>query len=248
LALALLAAPASAQADFANGPVPSWLPPSPVKDLAVTLPNGDEADVYAPVVMPRMRQRFEDAFPVVALLQGALVEKGQYRRFGRLLASQGFVVVVPDHLRIFPGIPVPVRFSEVGVVTAVYEGMLAADADRHSPLYGIVDTDTMGMVGHSLGGFVGLYAIAGECNWQICTEPGGTYEPPSALRAGAVYGANLVDFDGSLIDLDTSRASVALMQGSLDGIAAPEDAEDTYPILEPPRALMTLNGATCLSG
>ncbi|MFB1486077.1 MULTISPECIES: hypothetical protein [unclassified Thiocapsa] len=119
----------AAEADFGHRAAASWLPLSPVKDLTVTLPKGDEADVYTPVVMSRMRFRFEDACPVIALLQVALVKKGQYRRFGRLLASQGFIVVVPDHLRLFPRIPVPVRFSEVGVVTAVYDGMLAADAD-----------------------------------------------------------------------------------------------------------------------
>ena len=220
-----------------------WLAPLPVQDSTLSLPNGDEADVYAPVVPPRARDRFADGFPLVALLQGARVANGQYRRFARLLASQGFVVVVPDHLRSFPGIPAPVRFSEVGVVTAVYDGAVAADRDPRSSLYRIVDTDTMAMVGHSLGGFVGLYAIAGVCDPQICGEPGGTYEPPAALRAGAVYGTNLVGFDGSLIDLDTSRAPVALMQGDLDGINAPVKAQATYPILEPPRALIELHGA-----
>jgi hypothetical protein len=64
--------------------------------------------------------------------------------------------------------------------------MLSADTDPSSPLHGIVDTETTGMVGHSLGRFVGLGAIAGQCDEQICTEPRGVYEPPPALRAGVV--------------------------------------------------------------
>ena len=242
-ALALASLPASAGPGLGNSAGSDWLAPLPVQDSTLRLPNGDAADVYAPVVPPSARHRHADAFPLVALLQGALVEKGQYRHFARLLASQGLVVVVPDHLRPFPGIPVPVRFSEVGVVTAVYDGAVAAERDPRSPLYRIIDTDSMAMVGHSLGGFVGLYAIAGVCDPQICSAPGGTYSPPAALRAGAVYGASLVDYDGSVIDLDTSRAPVALMQGDLDGIGIPAKAQATYPILESPRALIELHGA-----
>ena len=54
VALAWLAAPASTEADFGHRTGASWLPPSPAKDLTVILPNGDEADVCVPVVMPRM--------------------------------------------------------------------------------------------------------------------------------------------------------------------------------------------------
>lgn len=235
------------------GTVGAWDVPGPsaaqagvatflVREWSVELPNGDAADVYAPQVPARWRRWFADAFPVVAVLQGALVDKGEYRQFGRLLATQGFVVVVPDHLRNFPGIPVPVRFSEVEVVTAVYDGLVSADADPRSPAHLIVDTDSMGLVGHSLGGFVGLHAIGAVCNPLICSAPDGAYSPPPALRAGAIYGANLVDFDSSIIDLDTSGAAVALMQGTLDGIAPPAEAAATVPVLELPRALITLDG------
>jgi dienelactone hydrolase len=214
-----------------------------VQEFPVTLPNGDAADLYVPRVSRWSRPWLEDAFPLVAVLQGALVDKSEYQRLGRRLAALGFVAVIPNHFRNFPGIPVPVLFSEVGVITSIYDAMVTADADPDSPLYLIVDTERMGMVGHSLGGFVGMHAIAGVCDPQICTEPDGTYEPPEALQAGAVYGANLIDFDGTGIDLDTSSAPVALVQGRLDGIAIPQEAQATYPLLESPRALISIDGA-----
>ncbi len=221
-----------------------WRLPPLVQKAALTLPNGDEADVYAPRIRSPSRIWLEDAFPVVVVLQGALVDKSQYRNLGRQLARRGFVVVIPNHFRAFPPLfPEPQLFSEVGVVSAVFDAMVAADSDPESPLYRIIDTDKMGAVGHSLGGLVALEASAAECSPAICTAPGGTYEPPLALKAVAVYGANLVDFDGTLTDLDTSRVPVALVQGALDGIATLEDAEATYLTLEPPQALITIEGA-----
>lgn len=214
-----------------------------VREFTLILPNGDEADVYAPRVPPGTYPRYEDAFPILAVLQGALVDKAQYQALGQSLAKSGFVVVIPNHFRRFPGFDEPVLFTEVGVVTEVYEAMLFEDKDPESVLYAILDTDTMGLVGHSLGGAVGLYAIAGVCTPSICSEPGRTYEPPVALLASAAYGANLVAQDGSVTDLDTSAAAVALIQGSLDGVAAPEAAIDTYPTLELPRALIAIAGA-----
>lgn len=44
----------------------------------------------------------------------------------------------------------------------------------------------MAVVGHSLGGRVGLTAIAGGCEPAICTAPDGIYTPPAALRTGAI--------------------------------------------------------------
>jgi dienelactone hydrolase len=215
-----------------------------VRALALTLDNGDAADVYLPRIGWRLRDRFEDSLPLVAVLQGALVDKSQYRRLARALARRGHVVVVPNHFRTFPpAFPEPVLFSEVSVVTAVYTSMMAADADPSSPLYRIVDTERMAVVGHSLGGRVGLTAIAGVCEPAICSTPDGTYTPPAALTTGAFYGTNLLGFDGSVTDLDTAGAAVALVQGSLDGVSTPEEADLTYPTLESPRARIDIIGA-----
>ncbi len=211
-----------------------------VRVQSVTLPRGDLADVYALDIPPRLRHRFTDALPLVAVLQGALVDKSHYQRLGRLLAMQGFVVVIPNHLRTLPGFPVAVALTDVNVVTDVLTAISAADGDRTSPLYKIVDTNHMGLVGHSLGGSVGLYAVAGLCVPTICD---GTYQRPASLQAAAFYGTNLADNNGNVTDLDTSGIAVALVQGSRDGVAVPAEADLTYPTLEFPRALITIEGA-----
>ncbi|MBK1730514.1 alpha/beta hydrolase family protein [Thiococcus pfennigii] len=215
----------------------------PVRVLEdIVLPSGDLADLYLPRV-PRGRARlFEDAFPLVALLQGAQVDKSQYGRVASEVAGHGFVVVVPNH-------PNPLfrggLFTEVEVVTEVFDAAVAADEDPGSPLYQVVDTASMGLIGHSFGGAVGLYAIA-HCSprpFRRCDPDEPTYTPPEALRAGAFYGTHLVSGD-EVTDLDTSGAAVALIQGTRDGVATPLEAQATYPVLESPRALVEIDGAT----
>ena len=70
-----------------------------IRTLPLTLPNGDKADAYFPHISEFLRKYFTDAFPVVAVLQGAQVDKMHYENFGRRLARHGFVVVIPNHFR-----------------------------------------------------------------------------------------------------------------------------------------------------
>ena len=62
--------------------------------------RGDLADVYFPDVSAA-----DDAFPIVAVLQGAGVDKGFYFEFGTQLARFGFVVVIPNHFQVIPPHP-----------------------------------------------------------------------------------------------------------------------------------------------
>lgn len=225
------------------------LPSQWIEMLEVTLPNGDAADVYYPRI-PSQRL-FTDAFPIVAVLQGAQVDKSQYEQFSRRLARHGFVVVIPNHFRaVVPGAP-PALFTSRTVIPNVLAQMVTEDADPSSPLYRIVDTATLALAGHSFGGVVGLFASAAV---DVCAGPfippflqvfcEVPYTRPSALRATAFYGASLV-FNGALAvpDLDTTGVATALVQGTRDGISPPQNAALTYPLLEQPRALITVSGA-----
>lgn len=235
-----------AEAHDPSFPLP--LPPRWIQMVAVTLPNGDAADVYYPhAPFPHV---FVDAFPVVAVLQGAQVDKLQYGEFGRRLARHGFVVVIPNHFRsLAPGAP-PALFTSRTVITNVLAQMEIEDADQDSPLYRIVDTSTLALAGHSFGGVVGLFASAAV---DVCVGPfvppfllpfcDGQYTRPAALRATAFYGTSLVQNGALLLNLDTTGVATALVQGSLDGRSPLANAELTYPTLEQPRALIEIEGA-----
>ena len=206
----------------------------------ITLPNGDTADVFAPIVPRRLQHAFEDAFPVVVHLQGAVVGRSSYRGFGRELARHGFVVVIPDHLRAFgpPGTP-PVPFTEANVVGAATAAIAALDADASSPLHLVADMQRVGISGHSFGGVVAMQLLGGSCSPPFCTPPFGL---PAEVGAIAVYGTHLAQPAG-VIDINTRGVGVALLRGDLDGRAAPSKIEATYGVLDDARALITIHGA-----
>lgn len=221
-----------------------------IRALPLTLPNGDAADAYFPNIPERLRKWFTDAFPVVAVLQGAQVDKSHYEQFGHRLARHGFVVVIANHFRsLAPGAP-PLLFTSRTVITNVLSQMQIEDANPQSPLYRVVDTNTLGLAGHSFGGVVGLFASAAE---DVCLAPvvppflqpfcDGQYARPAALRATAFYGTSLVQNGALVWDINTTGVATALLQGTRDGLSPLTDAELTYPTLESPRALITIEGA-----
>jgi predicted dienelactone hydrolase len=62
--------------------------------------NQNPADIYYP--QPSTRERRRERLPVALLLQGANVDKSSYSDFARIIASYGFVVVVPNQQRSLP--------------------------------------------------------------------------------------------------------------------------------------------------
>lgn len=215
-----------------------------LQETLVLAPRGDLADVYFPVPPVALRDFFTDAFPIVTVLQGALVDKSHYEEFGKRLASFGFVVVVPNHLQVLgpPGTPA-VPFPDPFVILDVLAQMEGEDADPASPLYGIVDTSRMGLSGHSLGGAVGLFAIGRLCQPPFCFGLP-AFPLPAAVQAGAFYGTTTVDpTTGGLIDVNTAGVPVALLRGTLDSRATAPDVAATLAILDGPRELIPIEGA-----
>jgi predicted dienelactone hydrolase len=134
----------------------------------------------------------------------------------------------------------PQLFTSQRVVPDVLASMTAADADPASPLYQMVDTSNLGVSGHSFGGAAALYTVEGSCNPPFCFGP--FFVRPPQLKAAAVYGVNTVNPAGVLLDVNTSAAPVALLQGSVDGRATPDKAALTFGLMETPKALVTFDG------
>ena len=249
----VLVAVATAAVD-AHSPSPKSFTGSWIRTTSVTLPNGDEADVHFPHVPALWRKYFTDAFPVVAVLQGAQVDKKYYENFGRQLARQGFVVVIPNHFQAPPppAPPFPLLLPDQFVIVHALNQMKKEDTDPQSPLYGIVDTERMGVTGHSFGGVVGLFAIDERCQPPFCFGPP-VFPLPKEVGAGVFYGTNTCNVtgeimdercdEGRVIDIETGNIPVALVQGLRDGLAKPAEAEATFAVLDGRRALIRIDGA-----
>jgi Chlorophyllase enzyme len=204
--------------------------------------DGDPADVYYPVVP----NSTADQLPIAVMLQGALVDKADYSNYAKEVASYGFVVVVPNNQRTLTapnGQTATGLFAEQGQVNDVLDQMKVEDADPTSPIFEIADTETLGLLGHSFGGAVGLGATQDEiCVPGICSED---YTIPPELQAGIFYGTSFRNQQtGDFLPIDNEGIAIGLIQGSLDGVASPIASQSTYEqILNPPKALITVEGA-----
>ena len=189
----------------------------------------------------KTREDYADAFPIVPLLQGGNVPREQYSKFAAEVASYGFVVVVPDLKQAFgpPGSPEMYLTSQwvpnwVGVDAA------QRDADSASPLHGIVDSDTMGVLGHSFGAAAALASVQGTCQPPFCFGPPFAYQRPAALKAAVVHGFQNCDpIQNQCFFPNTSAAPSMIVNGGLDDPGAP--AIQAYESLEPARALVVLD-------
>ncbi|MEG4801160.1 ScyD/ScyE family protein [Microcoleus sp. ARI1-B5] len=214
-----------------------------VKHYTTTIAaDGDPADVYYPV----LPNSTPDQLPIALMLQGALVDKADYSNYAKTVASYGFVVVVPNNERTVTapnGETVTGLLAEQGQVNEVLAQMKVEDADPTSPIFEIADTETLGLLGHSFGGAVGLGATQDEiCIPGICSDD---YILPPQLQAGIFYGTSFRNQQtGEFLPIDNEGIAVGLIQGSLDGVAPPSSSQTTYDrILNPPKVSVTVEGA-----
>ncbi|MEP0791389.1 MULTISPECIES: alpha/beta hydrolase family protein [Cyanophyceae] len=206
--------------------------------------NGDPADIYFPFLPDADTNT--NLFPVVLLLQGALVDKADYSNFATIVASYGFVVVVPNNERTLvapTGQSVTGFFPEQQQVNDVLAYMVAEDSNPDSPVADLVDTSKLALLGHSFGGAVGLASLQDLCVPFICS---GSFEQPEELVAGIFYGTNFRDPPevGVVPPIANGGIPIGLIAGSRDGVASPSVTEETYnQIQDQPKVLITVEGA-----
>ncbi|MBD2092467.1 chlorophyllase [Microcoleus sp. FACHB-1515] len=207
-------------------------------------PDGDSADIYFPALPDSACHTTE--FSIALMLQGALVDKADYSNFASQVASYGFIVVVPNNERTISapnGQSFTGLFAEQRQVNDVLAEMKAEDVDASSPLFRIVDTSKMGLLGHSFGGAVGLGATQAEiCQPGLCSPD---YTIPSELKAGIFYGTSFRDQQtNESLPINNEDIAIGLVLGSLDGVALPSNTQRTYDqTLNSPKALITVEGA-----
>lgn len=205
--------------------------------------DGDSADVYFPSLKSSCNST---EFPIALMLQGALVDKSNYSNFASQVASYGFVVVVPNNERTVTapnGQTVTGLLPEQGQVNDVLAQMKAEDEDASSPIFKIVDTTKLGLLGHSFGGGVGIGATQEEI--RIPGLGAENYTVPPELKAGIFYGTSFANPQtGEFLPINNKGVAIGLIRGDLDGVSLPNRSQETYDqILNPPKVLITVKGA-----
>lgn len=194
----------------------------------------NSTDIYYPIASS------SQTFPVVLLLQGALVKRKDYANYANQIAKYGFIVVVPDHIRsvVGPTGSVTGFLSDEHLINDVLNFMANENQNKSSPLAGQIDFKTMGLLGHSFGGAVGLASMANICLPVLCNSTLG-FSRPTALKAGIFYGASLKDqITGQFIEINNSGVPIGLIAGDLDGVATGLSTMATYYNIEPDTKLL----------
>jgi predicted dienelactone hydrolase len=174
------------------------------------------------------------------------VDKSAYSNFATEVARFGFIVVIPNHTRSLTapnGQTVTGLVAEQKQVNDVLKQMIAENANPQSRLANRVDTTKLGLLGHSLGGFVGLGAIQNQCFPGVCT---GNFTRPPELKAGIFYGTNFrtPPITGTFPPINNQTIPTALLAGSLDGVSDLDETQRTYQQIQtPPKALIIVKGA-----
>jgi predicted dienelactone hydrolase len=202
--------------------------------------DGDQADLYLPQRGDRDRP-----LPVALILQGANVARRHYGAFASALARQGFLVVVPDHWRTFPPLPLLGRrllLADQRQIDRTLAALRSLNRTAPAPLHGAIDGEHLVVIGHSMGGLAGLEALAGRCRFPLCL---GSYQRPEALRGGVFYGTDLLGHGGGSVGpIETGDRPVAMFSGSRDGASSPADVQATWEQIRSRRkALITVEGA-----
>lgn len=231
--------------------IESWAAPIPFNpdptfaktDHLTTIIDRDPTDIYFPTPLDINFHR--DLLPIALLLQGANVDKSNYSLFANILARYGFIVVVPNHLRKFPPIPVlgkDILLPDQHQIINVLEHMDVENSDISSPLFHSIALDKLVLIGHSMGGLAGLNAIQNDCSFPLCV---GRFSRPEALVGGVFYGTNLKGhFSRNIRLIANAGIPTALIQGTLDGETKLKDTEITYQHIQDfPKALITIAGA-----
>lgn len=207
--------------------------------------NGDITDIYYPESPNGL-----ELFPVALLLQGARVDKRFYSAYARQVAGYGFIVVVPNHINMFivPGI-IEERglFAEQQQIYDTLEFMVDENLNINSPLYGIVDTETLVLLGHSYGAACVLGAVQGECEFPLCAD-GDTFAIPPQLKAAAICGINTRPygnpFDWRIRQTHNKGIPLALINGAEDENATYSVSKISYNTIQyPPKAAVFIKGA-----
>ncbi|GAP94240.1 ScyD/ScyE family protein [Leptolyngbya sp. NIES-2104] len=220
--------------------------PSPIYDqvkryTTTIAADGDIADVYYPV----LPNTTADQLPIALMLQEAFVDKADYSNYAKEVASYGFVVVVTNNQRTLTtpdGQTLSGLLPEEQQVNEVLAQIKLEDSDTTSPIFEIADTTKLGLLGHGLGGFVGLAAIQNIVRSASTKD----YTRPPELKAGIFYGTSFQAGANSGIfpTIENQDIPVGLIAGTRDSINDLGEVASTFvKVQDPPKALITVEGA-----
>jgi hypothetical protein len=138
-------------------------------------------------------------FPLVVLGHGLGGNEDYLTPLAQAWVAAGYVVAMPHFPLTYAGTPGGVNGADVqsqpGDVTFVIDQMLSASTDLGSPLAGLVDSEKIGVAGHSNGAITVLGLVANSC----CRD--------ARITTAIVLSGSPSPYVGGVLDLVLPRAT-----------------------------------------
>jgi signal transduction histidine kinase/predicted dienelactone hydrolase len=195
-------------------------------------------------------------FPILGFSHGNGGMRQQSLFLTEFLASHGYLVVAPDHpnnnvydgVDMDPEVIAQVAYDRPGDISAALDFAASLDGTPDQ-LLGMLDTERMGVLGHSFGAWTSVMLAGATATASLFGPlPEGAPPPPWQLGDPRIRAAVAMTpggyggiGDDGLADL---VAPVLYMAGSLDETLPPEqEARPLYEGSPAPAALLTVEGA-----
>ncbi len=214
--------PTRANGDFAGTeerllPVEAWYPAAP----SATEPEVRDTDLDAA----------GSPYPIIVFGHGFSGIRRQSTGYTQHLASHGYIVVAPDFPLTNGDAPGGPRFDDLsnqpGDVSFVIDRMIAFNEEPGHLFEGMIDTDAIGLTGHSYGGFTTLLTTYGE-------------QRDERLRAALPISATGCILDEQVVG--NTSVPIMLLTGSEDLVVAAPGNRLAYDLANAPRYWVEIIG------
>lgn len=186
------------------------------------------------IIYPERKPHDRHEYPLIVFSHGFTASGPAYAPLLRKWAAEGYVIAAPTFPLSHGSAPGgPNLFDYVNQpadVSFVITQMLALDGNSSSPLYRNIDTDEVGVAGHSLGAITTLGVAYNSC----CQDP-------RIDAAAPLSGIELPFGSGSFFS--GPAVPLLLIHGTSDGTVPYQGSANAYADAGPPKFFLTLPGA-----
>ena len=166
-------------------------------------------------------------YPIIVFAHGFMCTKNEYSWIGKILASHGYISILfttPSKLN-----PYDAFSQSLDGISVAIDHVIELNILKDGPLYGLVDEEKIGIMGHSMGGITSLKAAAKDQRIKTVV----------ALAPG--HFSNFTETYLSACKKIT--APTQIIMGSFDFICSPEGGRQFYDLINSEKEMLIINGA-----